>query len=139
MKQNIGIMSALIRITFGLDVLSCSTAKLTRKPWCTWSKVLLWLSAMKIAEGILRFCPITEACKFGKYINMGAFKIPSMDFNKKGHAKQEEVSHTSSPDKPGSKGSMMLLTKRLSQRLKKQSWRNRFESVVTMQDALKGT
>ncbi|CAI8814690.1 DUF2892 domain-containing protein [Bacillus pseudomycoides] len=105
MKQNIGIMNALIRITLGLVVLSCSTAKLTRKPWCTWSKVLLWLGAMKIAEGILRFCPITEACKFGKYINMGALKIPSMDFNKKGHAKQEEVSHTSSPDKPGSKGS----------------------------------
>ncbi|MBO1582150.1 MULTISPECIES: YgaP family membrane protein [Bacillus] len=105
MKQNIGIMNALIRITLGLVVLSCSTAKLTRKPWCTWSKVLLWLGAMRIAEGILRFCPITEACKFGKYINMSAFKIPSMDLNKKGHAKQEEASHTSSPDLQKSKGS----------------------------------
>ena len=103
-RQNIGIMNALIRITLGLVVLSCSTAKLTRKPWCIWSKILLWLSAMKIAEGILRFCPITEACKFGKYMNMGAFKIPSMDFNKKGNAK-EEVNHTSSHDTQKSKGS----------------------------------
>ncbi|EEL52375.1 hypothetical protein bcere0022_2570 [Bacillus cereus Rock3-44] len=59
---------------------------------------------MKIAEGIIRFCPITEACKFGKYMNMGDFKIPSMDFNKKGHAK-EEVSHTSSADTKKSQGS----------------------------------
>ncbi|PEY30658.1 MarR family transcriptional regulator [Bacillus cereus] len=105
MKQNIGIMNALIRITLGLVVLSCSTAKLTRKPWCTWSKVLLWLGAMKVAEGIVRFCPITEVCKLGKYMNMSDFKIPSMDFNKKGHAKQEEVSHTSSTDTKKSKGS----------------------------------
>ncbi|WP_459502235.1 YgaP family membrane protein [Bacillus sp. C1] len=105
MKQNIGILNALIRITLGFVALSCSTAKLTRKPWCTWSKVLLWLGAMKIAEGILRFCPITEACKLGKYMNFGAVKIPSMDFTKKGHAKQEEVNHTSSPDAQQSKGS----------------------------------
>ncbi|MEN1938428.1 DUF2892 domain-containing protein [Paenibacillus sp. 102] len=105
MKQNISIMNALIRITLGLVVLSCSTAKLTRKPWCTWSKVLLWLGAMKVAEGIVRFCPITEACKLGKYMNMSAFKIPSMDFNKKGHAKQEEASDTSSTDTKKSKGS----------------------------------
>jgi Protein of unknown function (DUF2892) len=104
MKQNISIMNALIRITFGLVVLSCSTAKLTRKPWCTWSKVLLWLGAMKVAEGIVRFCPIVEAWKFGKYMNMGAFKMPSMNFTEKGHAK-EEVNQTSSHDKPKSKGS----------------------------------
>lgn len=51
MKQNIGTISALIRITLGLILFGCSTAKLVRKPWCTWSKVLLWIGAMKIAEG----------------------------------------------------------------------------------------
>ncbi|KEK21988.1 YgaP family membrane protein [Bacillus gaemokensis] len=94
MKQNISIINALIRITLGFVLVSCSTAKLVRKPWCTWSTILLWLGAMRIAEGIVRFCPIVEACKFGKYMNISNFKMPSMDFNKKGYAK-EEVTHNS--------------------------------------------
>ncbi|QWU43312.1 MULTISPECIES: DUF2892 domain-containing protein [Bacillus] len=102
MKQNIGTINALIRITLGLILFGCSTAKLVRKPWCTWSKVLLWIGAMKIAEGIVRFCPIAEVCKFGKYMSIGAFKIPSMNFTEKGHNK-EEVNPASSHDKPKSK------------------------------------
>jgi hypothetical protein len=102
MKQNIGTISALIRITLGLILFGCSTAKLVRKPWCTWSKVLLWIGAMKIAEGIVRFCPIVEACKLGKYMNMSAFKMPSMNFTEKGHNK-EEVNSASSHDKPKAK------------------------------------
>ncbi|KFN02009.1 DUF2892 domain-containing protein [Bacillus clarus] len=104
MKQNISTVNALIRITLGLILFGCSTAKLVRKPWCTWSKVLLWMGAMKIAEGIVRFCPIVEACKFGKYMNMSSFKMPSMNFNEKGHAK-EEVNQTSDHDIQTSKGS----------------------------------
>ena len=104
MKHNIGTLNALIRITLGIVLLGCGTAKLARQPRCTWSKVLLWFGAMRIAEGIVRFCPITEACKFGKYMNMSAFKIPGMDFSNKGHA-NEEVNHTSSHDTQKSKGS----------------------------------
>ncbi|MGH0430198.1 YgaP family membrane protein [Bacillus hominis] len=104
MKQNIGTINALIRITLGLILFGCSTAKLVRKPWCTWSKVLLWFGAMKIAEGIVRFCPIAEVCKFGKFMSMGAVKMPSMNFAEKGHAK-EEVTQTSDHDKPQSNGS----------------------------------
>ncbi|MDM5191806.1 DUF2892 domain-containing protein [Bacillus hominis] len=104
MKQNIGTINALIRITLGLILFGCSTAKLVRKPWCTWSKVLLWIGAMKIAEGIVRFCPIAEVCKFGKFMSMGAVKMPSMNFAEKGHAK-EEVNQTSNHDKPQSNGS----------------------------------
>ncbi|EJQ54872.1 hypothetical protein IEQ_00212 [Bacillus cereus BAG6X1-2] len=104
MKQNIGTINALIRITLGLILFGCSTAKLVRKPWCTWSKVLLWFGAMKIAEGIVRFCPITEVCKFGKFMSMSAVKMPSMNFAEKGHAK-EEVTQTSNHDKPKSNGS----------------------------------
>ncbi|MDJ1477098.1 DUF2892 domain-containing protein [Bacillus sp. LS15-K4] len=104
MKQNISTINALIRITLGLILFGCSSAKLVRKPWCTWSNVLLWIGAMKIAEGIVRFCPVVEMWKFGKYMNMGAFKMPSMNFTEKGHAK-EEVNQTSNHDKPQSNGS----------------------------------
>ncbi|MGE7884333.1 YgaP family membrane protein [Bacillus sp. NPDC094077] len=104
MKQNIGTINALIRITLGLILFGCSATKLVRKPRCIWSNVLLWIGAMKIAEGIVRFCPIAEVCKFGKYMNMGAFKMPSMNFTEKGHAK-EEVNQASSHDKPKSNGS----------------------------------
>lgn len=58
-KPNIGILNALIRITIGLTVLSWSTAKLVKRPYCN---SYLWISicgAMKVAEGIVRFCPIT--------------------------------------------------------------------------------
>ena len=29
---------------------------------------------MKVAEGIVRFCPVVEMWKFGKYMNMGHLK-----------------------------------------------------------------
>lgn len=58
-KPNIGIVNALIRITCGLTLVACSTAKLTKKPWRESYMILAFLGAMKVAEGIVRFCPIT--------------------------------------------------------------------------------
>lgn len=59
MKPNIGTVNALIRITCGLTLLACSTAKLSKKPWRESYMILAFLGAMKVAEGIVRFCPIT--------------------------------------------------------------------------------
>nr|WP_170006344.1 DUF2892 domain-containing protein [Bacillus fonticola] len=59
-QQNIGIMNALIRITCGFTMLAWSTAKLTRRPW---RDAYLWvamLGAMKVAEGIVRYCPVVD-------------------------------------------------------------------------------
>lgn len=58
-KPNIGTVNALIRITCGLTLVACSTAKLTKKPWRESYMILAFLGAMKVAEGIVRFCPIT--------------------------------------------------------------------------------
>lgn len=60
-KQNIGIVNALVRIICGLTILSWATAKLSRKPWK--SSYLVWsmLGAMKVGEGILKYCPVTDA------------------------------------------------------------------------------
>lgn len=117
MKQNIGTINALIRITLGLVLFGCSATKLVRKPWCTWSNILLWIGAMKVAEGIVRFCPIVEMWKFGKYMNMGAFKMPSMDFAKRDILKKKRIKPPITTNHSQMEV-MTLLTKRLSQRLK---------------------
>ncbi|OCA82980.1 hypothetical protein A8F94_17690 [Bacillus sp. FJAT-27225] len=59
-KQNIGIVNALIRITAGLTILSWCTSKMVKKPWRDSYLILAFLSAMKVAEGIVRYCPITD-------------------------------------------------------------------------------
>ncbi|OZM56822.1 hypothetical protein CIB95_08595 [Lottiidibacillus patelloidae] len=63
MRPNIGIINAMIRITCGLTMLSWSTAKLVKRPWCQSYLWVVLLGAMKVAQGITRFCPITELMK----------------------------------------------------------------------------
>ncbi|KFZ32571.1 YgaP family membrane protein [Anoxybacillus ayderensis] len=58
MKQNIGVINAMIRITFGFTMLAWATASLSRKPWRESYIWVIMLAAMKIAEGIVRFCPV---------------------------------------------------------------------------------
>jgi len=59
LKKNIGIYDALIRITFGLVGLAYCIVQASRKkydfPWFMTS-----LFAMKVGEGILRYCPILD-------------------------------------------------------------------------------
>lgn len=58
MRKNVGLSDALIRITLGLVGLSYSTAKMVRCPHRTSPMIIAILSAMKVAEGIIRFCPM---------------------------------------------------------------------------------
>jgi hypothetical protein len=94
-KPNIGTLNALIRITIGLTMISFATAKLVRKPWCLAPKLSVMLGAMKVAEGIVRFCPITEGFKLNKYMN-----LPFMDFMKKGQSNKQEAHNTAQHDEP---------------------------------------
>jgi hypothetical protein len=57
--KNIGIVNALIRITMGLTILSWSTAKMVKHPWRDSYLFAAICGAMKVAEGIVRFCPVT--------------------------------------------------------------------------------
>ena len=59
-KQNIGMVNALIRITCGLTILAWSTAKLVKNPWCNSYLFMALMGAMKVAEGIVRYCPVTD-------------------------------------------------------------------------------
>lgn len=66
--KNIGILNALIRITIGLTILSWSTAKMVKFPWRDSYLFIAICGAMKVAEGIVRFCPVTEL--FERYQEM---------------------------------------------------------------------
>ncbi|WP_445490039.1 YgaP family membrane protein [Niallia sp. 03133] len=59
-KPNISLINALIRITIGFTFLAWSTAKLSKKPYNQSFLVIAFLAAMKIAEGVVRFCPLVE-------------------------------------------------------------------------------
>ncbi|CAH0284918.1 hypothetical protein SRABI96_04085 [Peribacillus sp. Bi96] len=66
-KQNISIINALMRITCGFTFLTWATAKMVKKPWKNQSYlVVVMISAMKIGEGILRYCPIVDAMENGQ-------------------------------------------------------------------------
>ncbi|PGS50903.1 hypothetical protein COC46_12150 [Bacillus sp. AFS041924] len=63
LRPNISIINALIRITAGLTILAYGTAKLTRRRCSNSVIILIIIGAMKVAEGILRFCPMTALGK----------------------------------------------------------------------------
>lgn len=54
MQKNVGTIDALLRITCGLTMLAWCASRPKREFPC----FIALLSAMKVAEGITRFCPI---------------------------------------------------------------------------------
>ncbi|WP_318247499.1 DUF2892 domain-containing protein [Rossellomorea aquimaris] len=58
--SNIGIINALIRITVGFTTLTWATAKLVKRPWRDSYLVMAVIGAMKVGEGILRYCPVVD-------------------------------------------------------------------------------
>ncbi|WP_069202979.1 YgaP family membrane protein [Bacillus testis] len=63
-RTNISSINALLRIACGLSMLSILTAKMVRRPWKQSYVLLAIMSAFKVAEGIVRFCPMTALyCK----------------------------------------------------------------------------
>lgn len=68
-KPNIGILNSLIRITCGLTMLSWSTAKMVKQPWRDSNLLIAILGAMKVGEGIVRYCPITALFEQGFFQN----------------------------------------------------------------------
>ncbi|EHL78123.1 YgaP family membrane protein [Bacillus smithii] len=68
-KQNIGILNALIRITCGLTMLAWGTAKLSKKPWRQSYLFIAFLGAMRVGEGILQYCPLTDLWENGSFMN----------------------------------------------------------------------
>ncbi|MGO4889724.1 DUF2892 domain-containing protein [Anaerobacillus sp. MEB173] len=60
MKQNVGLINAIIRITAGFTVLAWATSKLVRRPYRSTPLLAAMLGALSVAEGITRYCPLTD-------------------------------------------------------------------------------
>lgn len=58
MKKNVGTYDAFIRISCGLTGLAWGIASLIRRPNGTMPWMVTMASAMKVAEGVTRFCPM---------------------------------------------------------------------------------
>jgi hypothetical protein len=65
-KPNVGTLNALVRITCGLTMLSWATAKMVKRPWRESYLVVAFLAAMKVGEGIVRYCPVTALYEEGQ-------------------------------------------------------------------------
>ncbi|OEH93413.1 hypothetical protein BFG57_12145 [Bacillus solimangrovi] len=58
MKPNISLINALMRITCGFTILAWGTSKMVRRPYCASYLWVTMAGAMKVAEGITRYCPM---------------------------------------------------------------------------------
>ncbi len=61
MNKNVGTTDAILRITCGLFGVAWGTARMTRSPNDAMPVLITMASAMKVAEGITRFCPMLQA------------------------------------------------------------------------------
>ncbi|GEN46227.1 YgaP family membrane protein [Alkalibacillus haloalkaliphilus] len=62
-KQNIGTINAMVRITFGLFFITYGAVRVTKRPWSQRYWLIILVSAMKVAEGIVKYCPVTDMVK----------------------------------------------------------------------------
>jgi hypothetical protein len=63
MKKNVNTIDALMRITLGLTGVAWGTAQMIRQPYRVTPLVVTMASAMKVAEGITRYCPMLALFK----------------------------------------------------------------------------
>ena len=105
-KPNISLVNALIRITCGFTFLAWSTAKLSKKPHNQSYLLIALLAGMKIAEGIVRYCPIValydkKDVMMPKGQNLRSQENHSEQHNHKSNnpeSQTHEVKTTSSPE-----------------------------------------
>ncbi|WP_037986396.1 YgaP family membrane protein [Thalassobacillus devorans] len=62
-KPNIGILNAMVRITAGFTLMSYCTIRALKRPYSETNVLWIIIGAMKIAEGIVRYCPVTAVQK----------------------------------------------------------------------------
>jgi hypothetical protein len=60
LKKNVGDVDALLRITIGLTGLAWGVAKMARDEEPGFGPILTFLSALKVAEGVVRICPMSK-------------------------------------------------------------------------------
>jgi len=98
-SSNIGIINALVRITIGFTLLAWTTAKLVKRPWRKSYLLVAAVAAMKIGEGFLKYCPVTDL--MGRDSDKGMNMKDMFSWNKKDehgghehHNQHEPAKHT---------------------------------------------
>ncbi|MGO1057740.1 YgaP family membrane protein [Planococcus sp. FY231025] len=61
MEKNIGRVNAMMRISGGLTLLAWSIAKMAKEEPTGGQMFLAFMGAQKVAEGVTRYCPMTQA------------------------------------------------------------------------------
>ncbi|SEU05716.1 Protein of unknown function [Salinibacillus kushneri] len=87
-QKNVGTINALIRITCGLTSVSFGTAGLVKRGENGKNGFLILMGAMKVAEGIVRYCPVTDLID---NTQMGQDVIQGMKTNQQSQANQYEI------------------------------------------------
>lgn len=70
-KPNIGILNAMVRITAGFTLMSYCTIRALKRPYSDTNVLWIMIGAMKVAEGIVRYCPVTALVQTGMKANDG--------------------------------------------------------------------
>ncbi len=60
MKKNVGTLDAVLRISWGLFGLGWGISRMVRFPHKSMPLLVSFLSAMKVAEGVTRWCPLLD-------------------------------------------------------------------------------
>lgn len=61
MQKNVGTLDALLRIMWGLVGIAWGTSRMVLYPTRSMPMLVTLFSAMKVAEGITRWCPLLQA------------------------------------------------------------------------------
>ncbi|MEK4230849.1 YgaP family membrane protein [Solibacillus sp. FSL H8-0538] len=59
LQENISEQNAFIRLICGIALTAFGTGRISRDPHCTAGRLMILAGAMKVAEGIYQYCPIT--------------------------------------------------------------------------------
>lgn len=60
MKKNVGTLDALMRISWGLFGLGWGISRMVKYPHRGMPIFISFMSAMKVAEGVTRWCPLLD-------------------------------------------------------------------------------
>lgn len=66
MRQNIGTVESMIRISGGLTLLAWSIAKMAREEPSAGNMLIAFAGAQKVAEGITYYCPVKDLLGIGQ-------------------------------------------------------------------------
>lgn len=103
MQRNVGTVDALMRITVGLTGVAWGISRMVYEPKRSMPILVTMASAMKVAEGVTRFCPMLAMMntKSNHLLENGEMKKVMQKLPMMGHKREEpgpEIEHATDHD-----------------------------------------